>query len=68
MPLLLLPPAQVIENLSPLVNLTQLFLGKNKITKLQGFEGLAKLRILSVQSNRLVKIENLEPLVGLEEL
>ena len=47
---------------------TERFLGKNKITKLEGFEGLAKLRILSVQSNRLVKIENLEPLVSLEEL
>ena len=73
-----------------------LFLGKNKITKLQvsptltflaqfylhvhmltlvyilgicqGLDKLLKLKLLSIQSNRLAKIEGLETLVHLEEL
>ena len=67
-----------------MVNLEQLWLGKNKITKLevsvvhaltspdlihfQGLATLAKLRTLSLQSNRITKLENLEDLTNLEEL
>lgn len=58
---------RAIENLDALVNLEELWLGKNKITKLQGLEKLAKLRLLSIQSNRITKIEGLENLVNLEE-
>lgn len=60
--------AQRIENLSSLVNLTQLWLGKNKITRLEGLDALVKLRTLSIQSNRIVKLEGLDKLVELEEL
>ena len=38
------------------------------ITWNQGLEKLTKLKLLSIQSNRLVKIEGLEALVNLEEL
>lgn len=57
-----------IEGLEGLVNLEELWLGKNKITKLQGFETLKSLRVLSIQSNRITKLENLEELTNLEEL
>ena len=40
---------QTIENISMLTNLTSLFIGKNKITKLQGLETLVNLRTLSMQ-------------------
>lgn len=50
----------VPEELSGLVNLEELWLGKNKIEKIQGLSGLKKLRRLDVQSNRLVSVENLE--------
>ncbi|KAG9016641.1 hypothetical protein FRB90_002708 [Tulasnella sp. 427] len=51
-----------------LVNLEELWLGKNKIIKLENLAHLCKLRILSIQSNRIVKLEGLEGLVDLEEL
>ncbi|KAF7970841.1 hypothetical protein HWV62_22798 [Athelia sp. TMB] len=51
-----------IENLDALVNLEELWLGKNKISKLE------RLKILSIQSNRITKIENLESLENLEDI
>jgi Leucine-rich repeat (LRR) protein len=42
--------AQSIENLPVSSNLRSLFLGKNKITKIEGLEGLTGLRTLSIQS------------------
>lgn len=39
----------MIENLGPLVNLESLFLGKNKITKIEGLDALPNLRVLSLQ-------------------
>lgn len=41
--------AQTIENLSPLSTLTELFLGKNKITAIDGLSSLVELRVLSLQ-------------------
>lgn len=61
----------------------ELWLGKNKISKLQvryftchilaltncqGLDGLKRLKILSIQSNRITKLEGLENLESLEEL
>jgi protein phosphatase 1 regulatory subunit 7 len=48
--------------------LEQLWLGKNKITKLENLGHLKKLRVLSIQANRIIKIEGLEELENLEEL
>ncbi|PPQ67525.1 hypothetical protein CVT25_006066 [Psilocybe cyanescens] len=78
---------QRIENLENLVNLEELWLGKNKIAKLQvnyyesrlistlsinasyqGLETLKKLKILSLQSNRITKLEGLEELTELNQL
>ena len=59
----------MIENLEPVGgSLEKLWLGRNKIDRLQGLAGLASLKILSIQSNRITKIEGLEALVNLEEL
>jgi protein phosphatase 1 regulatory subunit 7 len=76
---------QKIENLENLVNLEELWLGKNKITKLevrnlfscwtamayrscQGLQNLKKLQVLSLQSNRITKLEGLEELTELNQL
>lgn len=47
------------DELSGLVNLEELWLGKNKIEAIQGLEKLTKLRRLDIQSNRLTEVENL---------
>ena len=47
------------DELANLVNLEELWLGKNKIEKIQGLGNLKKLRRLDVQSNRLEVIEGL---------
>lgn len=59
---------QVIENIEHLTNLIQLWLGKNKIRKLECLDTFANLQILSIQSNRITKMEGLEGLVNLEDL
>ncbi|KAM5538539.1 hypothetical protein V8D89_007872 [Ganoderma adspersum] len=56
-----------LEGLEGLVNLEELWVGKNKITKLENLGAVKKLRILSIQSNRITKIEGLESLENLEE-
>jgi len=45
--------------LSGLTSLEELWLGKNKIEKIDGLSNLTKLRRLDVQSNRLTSVENL---------
>lgn len=57
-----------IENIGHLVNLDELFIGKNKIRQLEGVETLQKLSVLSLPGNRIVKIENVEQLNNLKEL
>jgi len=74
-----------MENLEALVNLEELWLGKNKITKIEvtlsfianyrkrsnwtkNLQTLKKLKILSLQSNRITVLENLEELHNLEQL
>lgn len=39
----------MIENIDTLTNLESLFLGKNKITKLQNLDALTNLTVLSMQ-------------------
>lgn len=57
------------EQLSGLINLEELWLGKNKIEKIEGLSNLKKLRRLDVQSNRLTSINGLEAQIeSLEEL
>lgn len=56
------------EELLFLVNLQQLWVGKNKISRFENLHTLHNLKILSIQSNRLTKIEGLEELRNLEEL
>ena len=56
-------------SLPPVLSLSRAFLyTPNAYTFCQGLDKLTKLKLLSVQSNRLVKIEGLEALVKLEEL
>lgn len=66
------------------MNLEELWLGKNKITRLevchpisgnvttahhvQNLDALKRLKILSIQSNRITKLEGLEHLESLEEV
>lgn len=47
------------QELAGLINLEELWLGKNKIEVIQGLESLTKLRRLDIQSNRLTVVENL---------
>ena len=57
-----------IEHLESLGStLEQLYLGKNKITRLENL-ALSNLQILSVQSNRLTRLENLNQMPKLREL
>lgn len=49
MPTDALPFSQAIENIDTLTSLDSLFLGKNKITKLQNLDALSNLRVLSMQ-------------------
>lgn len=63
----------VIKEVEPgcldgLVNLKKLFLGANKIKKMQGFEKLLQLETLDCGDNRIRKIEGIENLVHLREL
>ncbi|XP_041125611.1 protein phosphatase 1 regulatory subunit 7-like isoform X3 [Polyodon spathula] len=62
------PEAEVIENIENLSHLDSLFLGTNKITKLQNLDGLASLTVLSIQSNCITRIEGLQCLMNLREL
>jgi protein phosphatase 1 regulatory subunit 7 len=48
-----------VNELSGLVNLEELWLGKNKIERIEGLEQLTKLRRLDVQSNRLTHVDGL---------
>ena len=57
-----------IENLDCLVSLKKLYLGKNKIEKIEGLENLSCLDTLSLQNNRIIKIEGLSTLCNLSEL
>jgi protein phosphatase 1 regulatory subunit 7 len=60
-----------IEGLQQLKMLEELWLGKNKITSLAGgcLAGLPKLRLLSIQSNRLTSLDGIEEVAEtLEEL
>lgn len=41
--------SQAIENIDTLTSLESLFLGKNKITKLQNLDALSNLTVLSMQ-------------------
>lgn len=56
------------EELSGLINLEELWLGKNKIEQIQGLDALVKLRRLDVQSNRLTTLENIAHPELLEEM
>jgi Leucine-rich repeat (LRR) protein len=57
------------EELSGLVSLEELWMGKNKIEKITGLEKLTKLRRLDLQSNRLEVVENLTSQIDtLEEI
>nr|AGS43928.1 SDS22-delta81-171-myc3 [Cloning vector pAG118] len=63
----------LIESIEPdsfegLSNLEEIWLGKNSIPRLINLHPLKNLKILSIQSNKLKKIENLEELTNLEEL
>ena len=50
------------------MNLEELYLGKNKITKMANLSSLTKLKILALMSNRITVICGLECLVNLEQL
>ena len=56
------------DSFEGLSNLEEIWLGKNSIPRLINLHPLKNLKILSIQSNKLKKIENLEELTNLEEL
>jgi Leucine-rich repeat (LRR) protein len=53
--------SQAIENIDTLTNLESLFLGKNKITKLQNLDALTNLTVLSMQVLILPSFQPLAP-------
>lgn len=57
-----------MEGLSNLRNLRSLWLGKNKIEKIEGIGGLTSLKQVDVQSNRLTAVSGIDTLSELEEL
>lgn len=57
-----------IEKLDGLVNLSNLYLQRNKIRKIENLNKLTKLRKLYLGQNEISVIENLDDLVYLEEL
>lgn len=59
---------QEIENLEASSKLEELYLGKNKVSKLANIDTLTNLKILAVQSNRITVIGGLVTLVNLEQL
>jgi len=59
---------KTIENLSPLVTLTELELYDNQITEITGLEALVNLEILDISFNRIRKIQNLGALTKLRKL
>lgn len=59
---------EISETMNSLGSIEQLWLGKNRIPRLQNLNNLINLRVLSIQSNRITKIEGLENLINLEEL
>jgi len=56
------------DDLNGCPNLCELYLGQNKISRIEGLNHLVNLKIISLQSNRITKIEGLDCLVNLEEL
>lgn len=56
------------NELDGLINLEELWLGKNKIEVMNGLDNLNKLRRLDIQSNRLIKIDNIIHTELLEEM
>ena len=55
---------QAIENIDTLTNLESLFLGKNKITKLQNLDALTNLTVLSMQVRSFLSHPSLRTLAG----
>lgn len=56
--------SQAIENIDTLTNLESLFLGKNKITKLQNLDALTNLTVLSMQVLTRLHAPAAEPRLG----
>ena len=48
--------------------LEELHLGRNKLTSLEGLQGLRSLRVLGLASNRLKSLDGVQPLLALREL
>ncbi len=59
---------RTMENLEHLPRLESLWLGRNKLEKIQNLHGLVNLKRLSLQSNRITEITGLDHMQGLEEL
>jgi len=57
-----------VKGLEKLTKLKELYLGKNKIVKIQGLDMLRELEILSFQANRITVIEGLDELTSLQFL
>lgn len=58
---------EISETMNSLIDLKEIWLGKNKITQLKNFNHLTNLTVISIQSNNITKIEGLENLENLEE-
>ncbi|GAA4397865.1 hypothetical protein GCM10023187_07770 [Nibrella viscosa] len=56
------------RDLLDMPDLTELYLDRNAIRKIENLDRLTKLRVLSITSNELERIENLEALTSLEVL
>eukprot|EP00958_Prasinococcus_capsulatus_P024836 scaffold3969_cov363-Prasinococcus_capsulatus_cf.AAC.4 len=62
-----LPLALSAQGMEHLGELLELWIGRNKLSKVSGLENLRKLRKLSFQSNRLLSLEGLDSLTELRE-
>lgn len=51
-----------------LVNLQELYISDNGLTKIEGLDALVNLKVLDVSNNQIERIENVSKLVSLEEL
>lgn len=56
-----------LENLDPLVNLTDLYISENGIEKIEGLDNNKLMETFDVAKNRITVIENVEHLENLEE-
>ncbi len=59
---------QIPKEIEKMTWLTELYLGNNQITKIEGLGNLIQLKVLSLDNNQITKIEGLDNLIQLNQL